>query len=169
MADRYEVNPFSENKPIPVSGKRVTVSRMGSNDGVVISNRHGEVLGTEVSTFKKVDSAKFVKLFAHNIALTFDLNKSGIKAFTVLMWIVQERAINKDVVVLDKLALDDFVGSCGNIELSMATFSRGIKCLEEAHILAKTMRKGWYFINPSFCFNGDRIAFTSIIERDSSL
>jgi hypothetical protein len=27
------------------------------------------------------------------------------------------------------------------------------------------MRQGWYFINPNFLFNGDRIAFTTVIER----
>lgn len=27
------------------------------------------------------------------------------------------------------------------------------------------MRKGFYFINPNFVFNGDRIAFTTLIER----
>jgi hypothetical protein len=27
------------------------------------------------------------------------------------------------------------------------------------------MRQGRYFINPNFLFNGDRIAFTTVIER----
>jgi len=27
------------------------------------------------------------------------------------------------------------------------------------------MRKGRYYINPNFVFNGDRIAFTTLIER----
>ena len=27
-------------------------------------------------------------------------------------------------------------------------------------------RKGAYFINPNFAFNGDRIAFTTILEKD---
>ncbi len=47
----------------------------------------------------------------------------------------------------------------------MATFKRGMNELEKAQIIAKTMRKGRYFINPNFMFNGDRIAFTTLIER----
>ncbi|MCV5480042.1 replication/maintenance protein RepL, partial [Escherichia coli] len=51
------------------------------------------------------------------------------------------------------------------IRLSMATFKRGINELEKASIIAKTLRKGRYYINPNFVFNGDRIAFTNLIER----
>jgi DNA-binding GntR family transcriptional regulator len=51
------------------------------------------------------------------------------------------------------------------MKLSIATFKRGINELENAKIIAKTIRKGWYFINPNFIFNGDRIAFTTVIER----
>jgi hypothetical protein len=37
--------------------------------------------------------------------------------------------------------------------------------MEKAQIVAKTLRQGRYFINPSFVFNGDRVAFTTMIER----
>ncbi|MGP0837842.1 hypothetical protein [Serratia sp. CY85251] len=51
------------------------------------------------------------------------------------------------------------------LKLSHATFKRGINELEKALIIAKTLRKGRYFINPNFVFNGDRVAFTTMIER----
>lgn len=51
------------------------------------------------------------------------------------------------------------------LKLSLATFKRGINEMEKAQIVAKTMRQGRYFINPNFVFNGDRIAFTTVIER----
>ena len=51
------------------------------------------------------------------------------------------------------------------MRLSLATFKRGINELEKAQIVAKTIRQGRYFINPNFVFNGDRIAFTTVIER----
>jgi hypothetical protein len=43
---------------------------------------------------------------------------------------------------------------------------RGLAELEKARIIAKTLRQGRYFINPNFVFNGDRVAFTTLIERD---
>ena len=55
--------------------------------------------------------------------------------------------------------------SYDSLKLSYATLKRGINELEKAQIIAKTMRKGFYFINPNFVFNGDRIAFTTLIER----
>jgi hypothetical protein len=44
---------------------------------------------------------------------------------------------------------------------------QGLAELEPAQIIAKHMRQGWYFINPNFVFNGDRVAFTAVIERKS--
>ena len=46
-----------------------------------------------------------------------------------------------------------------------ATFKRGLAELETAKLIAKTVRKGRYFVNPSFVFNGDRVAFSTVIER----
>jgi DNA-binding GntR family transcriptional regulator len=51
------------------------------------------------------------------------------------------------------------------IQISEATFRRGISELENAQIIAKTLRQGVFFINPNFVFNGDRVAFTTVIER----
>lgn len=36
---------------------------------------------------------------------------------------------------------------------------------ENAKIIAKHLRAGDYYINPNFVFNGDRIAFSTVIER----
>lgn len=49
--------------------------------------------------------------------------------------------------------------------MSLPTFKRGLNELEKAQIIAKTMRQGRYFINPNFVFNGDRVAFSTVIER----
>jgi len=166
---RYETNPFIADMVIPVKGKQVKVSSIGKEDNIVVNQSTGEVQGTHLTTYKKVDGAQFVKLFTANIALTFELSAAGIKSFTLLLWVVQHKAISKDEVDLDKLMLDSFVsaheGGSKPLKLSLATFKRGINELEKAQIIAKTLRKGRYFINPNFVFNGDRIAFTTLIER----
>jgi hypothetical protein len=154
---------------VPVKGKQVKLSKLGRDDNVLINNGTGEVFGTHVTTYKKVDGEQFVKLFTANIALTFDLSGAGIKAFSVLLWAVQNKALSKDEVDLDVLALGEFTeahrGKEPPLKLSQATFWRGLAELVKAQIIAKTMRQGRYFINPNFIFNGDRIAFTTIIER----
>ena len=166
---RYKTNPFLEDMLIPVKGKQIKLSRLGRDDNVLINQGTNEVLGTHVTTFKQVDGEQFVKLFTSNITMAFDLSSPGIKAFGVLLWVVQHKALAKDEIDLDTLALEAFAdahsGKEPPLRLSPATFRRGIAELEKAQIVAKTMRQGRYFINPNFIFNGDRIAFTTVIER----
>jgi hypothetical protein len=163
---RYEENPFVGDLIIPVKGQRVQISRLGRDDNILVNQSTGEVQGTHLTTFKKVDAEQFIKLFSANIGLTFELKAAGIKAFGVLVWTLQEKSISKDLVPLDKYVLEDFLKSQDKkIALSLATFGRGLTELENAKIIAKHLRQGWYFINPNFIFNGDRIAFTTVIER----
>lgn len=169
---RYEKNPFLQNMIVPVRGQKVQLSRLGKDDTVLVNHATGEVQGTHVTTFRQVDSEQFVKLFTQNIALTFDLKAAGIKAFNVMLWILQNKAIDRDVIPLDKYVLEEFLEAHNKrkppVALSIATFARGLSELEQAQIIAKHVRPGFYYINPNFCFNGDRIAFTTLIERVDS-
>jgi|SRR5690625_2640338 len=167
---RYKTNPFIDGMVVPVKGRQVRLSRLGRDENILVNQSTGEVQGTHVTTFKRVDGEQFVKLFTANIGLTFDLSAAGIKAFGVLLWVVQNRALSKDEVDLDSLTLEEFLDVHKNtaekpLRLSLATFKRGINEMERAQIVAKTLRQGRYFINPNFVFNGDRIAFTTVIER----
>ena len=83
-----------------------------------------------------------------------------------MLWAVQNRALAKDEVDLDAPVLDEFMqAQTQSLKLSLPTFLRGLAELVKAQIIAKTIRRGRYFINPNFVFNGDRIAFTTIISR----
>lgn len=166
---RYEKNPFLSDMIIPIRDKKIKLSKLGGDDNILVNQETGEIQGTHVTTYKKVDGEQFIKLFTANIALTFDLSSAGIKAFNVLLWVVQNKAIAKDEVDFDNFVLKDFLNEHQDkkppLKLSLATFKRGINELEKAQIIAKTIRQGRYFINPNFVFNGDRIAFTTLIER----
>jgi Firmicute plasmid replication protein (RepL). len=166
---RHKTNPFLTDMIIPIKERQVRLSPLGRENNIMVNQQTGEVLGTHVTTYKKVDSEQFVKLFTANIGLTFDLSSAGIKALGVLLWAVQNKALAKDEVDLDSFVLEDFLESSGiddlPLRLSLTTFKRGLAELEKAQIVAKTMRQGRYFINPNFVFNGDRIAFTTVIER----
>ena len=166
---RYKTNPFLDSLEIKTKNRQVRISSLGKDDHIMVNQATGEATGTHVVSYKKVDEGEFVKLFAKNIALTFGLSSAGIKAFNVLFWTVQYSAIGRDQVPLDKFMLEEFIESHRDskkpLKLSIATFLRGLKDLVDAQIIAKTERQGVYFINPSFCFNGSRIAFTTVIEK----
>lgn len=165
---RYEKNPFIENMTIPIRDQKVKLSRLGKDDNILLNNKTGEEMGTHLTTYRRVDSEQFVKLFTQNIALTFDLISAGIKTFTMLLWAVQHGALSKDQVDLDHLTLAEFLKAHPERNLAQATMKRGLKDLEKAQIIARTLRPGRYFINPNFVFNGDRIAFTTLLERKTA-
>lgn len=164
---RYKKNPFHSDMVVPVKSSRVQLSTIGKDNNILINQATGESQGTAVTTYRKVDSTQFVKLFTANIGFILELTSPGIKAFGVLFWAVQNQALTKDEVTLDVFTLADFFASDPTVkEFSKATFKRGLLELTKAKIVARTVRQGRYFINPNFMFNGDRIAFTTLIERD---
>lgn len=167
---RYETNPFVADMVIPVGSKSIQITSLGKNSNILVNQSTGEITGTHVVARKQVDKDKFVKTFSDYMAFTFDLTRAGNKTLRVVMWALQEQAINKDVVILDKYTLLNFLKSYQKppLELSYPTYARGLSELCKARIIAKTVRTGTYFINPQCMFNGDRVAFTTILERDST-
>jgi hypothetical protein len=171
---RYETNPFLEDLAIDYVNKQVRINALGKDDNVLVNQVTGEVTGTHVTAFKKVDGTQFIKIFAQNIALTFGLGAPGFKTLMVLAWVMQNRAINRDKVTMDQYTFEEFHDVHGEGEpplvknFGIATFRKGLSELVDAKILASCLRKGDYFINPDFIFNGNRIAFTTVLERDDN-
>src|SRR5690554_2806836 len=162
--ERFKENPFIEDMHLTVRSKNIKLSRLGKSGTVeAIDMNTGEHHGTYIGLIKRVDEEQFVKLFVSNIALTFDLKAAGIKAFNVLMYVMQN-TIEKDKVFIDRLVLDDF-NEIFQKKLSRAVLYRGLVELVECKIIARSLREGEYFINPNFVFNGDRIVFATIIEK----
>ena len=44
------------------------------------------------------------------------------------------------------------------VKISRTTYFKGMKELVEKHFIAETMIQNYYFINPDFMFNGDRLS-----------
>jgi len=169
ISERHNINPFIKGMSIPIKGKQIQLSILGKGNDVLINQTTGEVRGTHVVTYKKVDGEQFVKLFTENISMTFELSSAGIKTFGILLWTLQRVAIAKDEIDLDVHTHAEFIKKHKEnkkpVKVSLATFKRGINELEKAQIIAKAVRLGRYFINPNFIFNGNRIAFTTLIDR----
>lgn len=45
------------------------------------------------------------------------------------------------------------------VKVSRTTYFKGMKELVEKKFIAETMIQNYYFINPDFMFNGDRLSF----------
>lgn len=162
---RHKTNPFVEELNIKVRHKNVRVSKLGKKEQVDLINKEtGEHHGTYIGTTKKVDEEQFLKLFTANIGMTFDLKAAGIKAFNVLCWVMQNTAIERDKVFIDKYVMEEF-NEAHKKKMSKAVLYRGLNELINAQIIARSLRDGEYYINPNFVFNGDRIVFTTVIEK----
>lgn len=163
---RYEVNPFTKDLTIQTRKQKLRVTNSAQlNDETWINNTTGELATTQLYTYREVDESQFVKLFTQNIALTFDLTSAGLKALNVLIFAVQYRAMNKDIVILNEQTLVEFLKINTSLKLVYRTFMRGVNELIKVNILARCKRPGDYFINPNFVFNGDRLLFVNAIKK----
>lgn len=150
-APKYEVSPFIDRLTIKTRGKKVTVAR-GS---ALVDLSTGEVEGmTEIAQIVEVDEGQFVKLFTKDLAIWFDLNKSGMRVFGALLTLVQETSIGRDMVFFDVRS-----EALGAFNISKPTFYRGLDELIEKGFIARHLSSGWYFTNPAMFFNGNRARF----------
>ncbi|KIM05882.1 MAG: hypothetical protein KN64_01400 [Sulfurovum sp. AS07-7] len=164
--ERYKTNPFLKDMIITSGDKLITI--MGKNNNILLNTNTGETSPTQIIAYKKVDRSKFVKLFSENIGILFDLSSAGNKVFAILIHELQNK-IDKDIVILDKYTLASWNEQNPTRTFKEAFFSRGKNELVKAQIIAPAERMGAYFINPNFVFNGNRIAFTTMIEANDNI
>ena len=173
QVQRNKTNPFLMDLTIPVGGKPVAIGNLektiGKNNEVsIIDKVSGEDLGTSVSVFRKVDKEQFVKIFSKNIGHMLNLTAAGNKAIVMVIWTVQN-GINKDKVTLDKYQLEHFLNYHKTTKMSTQTLLRGLRELVNNKILAMAERPGEYWINPDFCFSGNRITFIESLIREGAV
>jgi hypothetical protein len=154
----YDKNPFMVE--MTTKTRRVTNKR---GDMMLVSN-DGEIK-SQIAGFweaEEVDSTKFVKLFVQGVKALKELTGAGTKVFEVLYLRVQEN-IGKDRVFMALSEVDQAL-----TPMSEATYTRGMRELIEKGFIAATPTQGWYWLNPSFVWNGDRLAFVKEYRRASS-
>lgn len=153
----YDKNPFLvdiETKTRKVTNKRGDMMLV-SNEGEVVSNVAGFWEAEEV------DSTKFVKLFVKGVKALKELTGAGTKVFEVLYLRIQEN-IGKDQVLMAFAAVDQALTPMSN-----PTYDRGMRELIEKGFIAATPVQGMYWLNPSFVWNGDRLAFVKEYRKTS--
>lgn len=154
----YEANPFMME--IQTKTRRITNKRgdmmLVSNEGEIVSNVAGFWEAEEV------DATKFVKLFVKGVKALKELTGAGTKVFEVLYLRVQEN-IGKDQVFMAFSSVDQAL-----TPMSEATYTRGMRELVAKGFIAATPTQGWFWLNPSFVWNGDRLAFVKEYRKAST-
>jgi predicted nuclease with RNAse H fold len=146
----HPTNPFMVD--MTTRTRRITNKR---GDMMLVSAESGEI-SAPIAGFweaEEVDATKFVKLFVKGVKALKELSGSGTKVFEVLYLAVQS-SIGKDQIYLSFQLVDQVL-----TPMSSATYARGLRELIEKGFLAATPQIGIFWLNPSFVFNGDRLAF----------
>jgi hypothetical protein len=154
----YDKNPFMVE--MTTKTRRVTNKR---GDMMLVNNQTGEIQSNIAGFWEaeEVDSTKFVKLFVQGVKALKELTGAGTKVFEVLYLRVQE-SIGKDRVFMALSEVDQAL-----TPMSEATYTRGMRELIEKGFIAATPTQGWYWLNPSFVWNGDRLAFVKEYRKAS--
>jgi hypothetical protein len=159
----YVTNPFVSNAVANTKqgGRRIT--NKDGNRMMVVSEVTGDIVAPAgFWQYEEVDKTQFVKLYVNGVKAFKDLTGAGTKVFEVLYTEIQ-RNIGKDRVYMNFSAL------CQDVTpMSEATFNRGMKELVEKAFVAATPTVGWYWINPDYLWNGDRLAFVKEYRKAPS-
>lgn len=155
----YDKNPFMVE--VTTKTRRVTNKR---GNMMLVSSDTGEVQN-KIAGFwesEEVDSTKFVKLFVQGVKALKELTGAGTKVFEVLYLRVQEN-IGKDQIFMAFASVDQAL-----TPMSHSTYKRGLSELITKGFIAATTVQGWYWLNPDFIWNGDRLAFVKEYRKAST-
>lgn len=143
------VNPFLAGMVVETkkkTGALIEVSTVYDEDGTAHE--------TEIVERRYVDKAAFIKIMQLAYFHAYGLSTSGQKLFWLL---VEEVMANpgRDTVYLSYRKV--FTVGNGEVTLPKSTFFDGVKALLKAGFIAKQEQKGFYWLNPSMLWNGDRV------------
>lgn len=163
-ATKYETNPYMEGGEPIVSTR---TKRITNNQGnYMVKSDSGEVVASIAGFWQaeEVDSTKFLKLYVNGVKAFSGLSTKGTKVFE-LMYYEMQKEIGKDKIYLNFNAIDQ------HIKIAKTTFYDGIAELVEKKFLAPTTFPHWFWVNPDYIWNGDRLSFvkTYVKKRESKI
>ena len=157
-AKKYETNPYMEaGDPIVKSRTKRITNNQGN---YMVKNDTGEVVASIAGFWQaeEVDSTKFLKLYVNGVKAFSNLSTKGTKVFE-LMYYEMQKEIGKDKIYLNLNATDP------HIKIAKTTFYDGIAELVEKKFLAPTTLPHWFWVNPDYVWNGDRLSFVKTYVR----
>lgn len=160
---QYRENPFlpvlyEESQP---RMKKVTAP---TNDFLVSSQKEGVSANAQVGLIfqHEMEANEFVKMYAKGIAEMWELNSAGKKVFTVLFEIYSGKAgKDTDIIMLHYPSLPEEIKKI----ISYRVFTSGINNLIEHKFIAESTFPAQFYINPTFFFNGDRLAIIHLYQK----
>jgi hypothetical protein len=157
----HKANPFMSPTLVETKTRRITNNK---GDMMVVGKETNEIIAHTAGFWQveEVDNTKFVKLYVNGVRAFRDLSSAGTKVFEILYLEIQ-KSIGKDKIYMSFGVVDQAATPMG-----FATYKRGMHELISKGFLAATPLQGWYWLNPDYLWNGDRLAFVKTYYRTPS-
>ncbi len=153
----HEINPFMP-KPheLETRVKRLT----NKNKKMALVDLDTKKLEGQAGFWEghEVDSTQFVKLYINGVKALAELTSAGTKVFGMLYEEMQKN-IGGDKIYLSYTSPDI------QKTMSQSVFRKGVKELLAKEFIAGCLELNFYWINPSYIFNGNRLAFVKEYHR----
>lgn len=132
-------NPFSNRLVIPVRKYRSRVQLVKNKQGEV----EGNVIAHEYTPSTKIYATASRREMVSHLSL---------RGKELLLWIMYEIKYGKDFIWINKTNFMDEVGM-----RDRHTYTAAVNDLIKSGFIAKSVRAGYYWVNPDILFKGDRM------------
>ena len=160
----YEENPYLQDISV--------VSKVGKTiaHGLHIKDMDDNNVGVGiVAEVREVDSENFVKFYTNNLQVVFDLSSTARRILLLLVHEMQEKAVNKPSIYFTLIQATNRCKKLNIAPPSQPTFSKGMKeLIEKDFIKGNAEGFGWYWINHTIMFNGNRIRFMTEYRKKTN-
>ncbi|KAB7680211.1 hypothetical protein GBN23_06585 [Plesiomonas shigelloides] len=147
----YRKNPFlSGNQSIKIGNDTVTSATI---DGI-----------PNITLTHSINKQDFIPAATEEISKVFQLTLAGKKALTAVLW-QQQIHPAMDTLALDRLSLEEFIRSPYGIQMTIRTFQKGLSELTEKKVIARTARRGFYYINRGIIPQNGILGITMILQQ----
>lgn len=161
LSHKFAENPFL--KDLKVRGKiKTRIMHAPSADRFIGVAEGDEGTGDAMAVVQrfKLDEEQFVKVYTRFFSSWFDMSKTAQKIFQAVLSAIQARP-NEDQFWLSP---EDVTKSVGI--KSRSSIHSGLLELVELKIIAPSARgSNWWYCNPQYIFNGDRLSFYTEFQR----
>ena len=177
--ERRKDNPFREALVYPPDrvrrDKMKTVGTVGGSGGGgwitqpmnLVNEKTGELLPAAslvMNVRKTVDSDRFIKLYAGGVAAIFDLSAGAQKVLRSLLW-----SYNGDDTWGDLIFFNFREAVSAGYQHKRTAFRSGLNEIMLREVICPAARgEGWYWLNPTLFYRGDRMAIINEYIREST-
>jgi hypothetical protein len=158
-ADSDKLEVFDIEKNIKI--KKKFTGKDDTERGIVDINTGDIIGGMGIYEFKKMDTEPFVKFYIKNMSVIFELSGTAQKCLYGICSLFLKP--NSDKVYIDFTELYLFL----NYKDKQMVY-KGMRELYLKEFIAPAVSTGWWFINPLYFFNGDRIVLMGVYQKNDN-